>query len=421
VNRRAIAIGAAIVALVACRSADPPRVPPVVRDSAGVSIVENVVPEWSERTRWRLAETPELNMGGSERDTTQHFVRLRGLHQMRSGSIVVVDDGDPSVHFYDRKGTLINAVGRRGNGPGELPDRVFGRTFSCATDSVFVQVRPREMAIFVAPGSYMRTIRLATPTGSEVGPVGCLGDRIVGASMFSLLPKTDGIYRDSVRLSLHSTSGEYIGEIDTLPVHDATYRMQSEGMGYHPTPFGGTLVRVIGRNTIVTGFGGTFEIETRDERGTLRSIARVAGRERPITAADRYRYVEFIVSRGPAELAATSRAFLKNEFDMPGAMTTLPAFAQLRIDGLGNIWAREYDFLDAIVFMNRQTPMGPPRLRDEPSRWTILSPDGRLLGDLVAPPRFQIHEIGDDWVLGVWRDDLDVEHVQRYGLVKPGS
>jgi hypothetical protein len=419
VNRRSIAFGVAIPALIACTSAEPPRVPPVVRDSAGVTIVENVAPEWTERTRWRLAETPELDIGGSERDTTQQFARIRGVHRMPSGSIAVVDAEARSVRFYDSGGTLLRSTGRRGDGPGEFPDQLIGTTFSCGTDSVFLQMPTSEVAIFSAPGSYVRTIRLETSTGTYAAPVGCLGDRIVGLKMFSAHPTDEGMYRDSLSLLLHSSSGEFIALIDTLPVHDATYRWEDGRLGYHPTPFGRTLVRAVGRNAIATGFGDSFAIELRDGSGALRRIARVVGRERPITDRDRQQYLDFALSRTPPEFVASARTYVESEFDMPGAMTMFPAFAQLRIDVLGNIWAREYDFVDAVVTMSRPSPWGRPRMRGEPSRWTVLSSDGRLLGDIVMPPRFQIHEIGNDWVLGVWRDELDVEHVRRYKLEKP--
>lgn len=32
------------------------------------------------------------------------------------------------------------------------------------------------------------------------------------------------------------------------------------------------------------------------------------------------------------------------------------------------------------------------------------------------PPRFSLHEVQEDALLGVWRDALDVEHPQILGL-----
>jgi hypothetical protein len=34
------------------------------------------------------------------------------------------------------------------------------------------------------------------------------------------------------------------------------------------------------------------------------------------------------------------------------------------------------------------------------------------------PDRFQLYEIGEDYLLGVWRDEIYVEHVRIYPLEK---
>jgi len=54
---------------------------------------------------------------------------------------------------------------------------------------------------------------------------------------------------------------------------------------------------------------------------------------------------------------------------------------------------------------------------DQP-RWKIFDRDGVYLGVVETPPRFRICEVGSDYLLGRWRDDLDVEHVRMYQLVK---
>jgi hypothetical protein len=39
---------------------------------------------------------------------------------------------------------------------------------------------------------------------------------------------------------------------------------------------------------------------------------------------------------------------------------------------------------------------------------------------LAPPARFRITDFGDDYVLGVWRGELDVERVRMCALIKPG-
>ncbi len=41
-----------------------------------------------------------------------------------------------------------------------------------------------------------------------------------------------------------------------------------------------------------------------------------------------------------------------------------------------------------------------------------------MLGVVETPPRFQISQIGSDFMLGRWRDELGVEHVRMYELLK---
>jgi hypothetical protein len=49
-----------------------------------------------------------------------------------------------------------------------------------------------------------------------------------------------------------------------------------------------------------------------------------------------------------------------------------------------------------------------------------LDPDGRWLGEITFPERFVLTDVGFDYVLGWWRDDLGVESVRLYDLIKPG-
>ena len=98
--------------------------------------------------------------------------------------------------------------------------------------------------------------------------------------------------------------------------------------------------------------------------------------------------------------------------DMP-IPSTMPAFGVRRwrsgyaetpihVDRLGNLWVREY---------NR-----PGSIR---SQWSVFDADGRFLGPLRFPDRFVPLDIGRDYVLGLSKDEFDVEYIQLYDLIKP--
>ena len=78
---------------------------------------------------------------------------------------------------------------------------------------------------------------------------------------------------------------------------------------------------------------------------------------------------------------------------------TLPAFQSLQIDEVGWLWAEVYEW-DPV----------------QPREWMVFDPEGRAHGTIRTPAGLEVHRIGDDFILGVWLDELRVEHVRRYTL-----
>lgn len=56
---------------------------------------------------------------------------------------------------------------------------------------------------------------------------------------------------------------------------------------------------------------------------------------------------------------------------------------------------------------------------EERNSRTVFRDDGRWWGTVELPPRFAPTHIGDEFVLEVWRDSMDMEHVRLYELIKP--
>jgi hypothetical protein len=52
--------------------------------------------------------------------------------------------------------------------------------------------------------------------------------------------------------------------------------------------------------------------------------------------------------------------------------------------------------------------------------WTIIDRDGRAVGRVTTPLRTLPLDIGEDYVLGVTRDDLEVESITLWRLGRPG-
>ena len=114
--RRCLALFA--VPLAAC--ADPaPQNTAVVRDSAGVRIVENSTPIWHEGEAWRLSPEPIVDIGGGDTEDDQLF-RVTGAARLSNGQIVIANGGSVELKFYASNGAHMFDAGGAGGGPGEL-------------------------------------------------------------------------------------------------------------------------------------------------------------------------------------------------------------------------------------------------------------------------------------------------------------
>ncbi len=81
-----------------------------------------------------------------------------------------------------------------------------------------------------------------------------------------------------------------------------------------------------------------------------------------------------------------------------------PAYDEIRTDALGQLWVRD--------FVREHMDRGF-------RRWTVFSPNGiEVLGRLSHPDTFRPIRIGADWILGVQRDDLDIERVVLRDIVR---
>jgi len=76
----------------------------------------------------------------------------------------------------------------------------------------------------------------------------------------------------------------------------------------------------------------------------------------------------------------------------------------LKVTSQGRIWASEER---------------PPR--DAPISWTVYDLNGRPVAQVTTPARFEPHEIGPDYLLGLFLDDVDINYIRLYELIKPAE
>lgn len=83
----------------------------------------------------------------------------------------------------------------------------------------------------------------------------------------------------------------------------------------------------------------------------------------------------------------------------------VPPVGEVLLDDDGNIWVRRFDPVELDT-------------GEAVSEWWILDADGAPLARALTPVALQIRHIGEDSVWGVEKDELDIDYIVRYRLVK---
>lgn len=173
--------------------------------------------------------------------------------------------------------------------------------------------------------------------------------------------------------------------------------MSRPGTGFHAR----TQVATGGRPLrIAIAANPSYSIEIWSPDGELRLIIRrPAGRRAPTD--EEVEVAEELVRRNAGGDDRLADRFLA-EVPVPDSV---PAVSGLILSSTGEFWVRK-------------TPFLPTRSTGGSAAYDIFDSEGRWLGEVSTPAGLIIHEVGEDYVLGVRRDEMDVEQVWLYGLEK---
>jgi hypothetical protein len=155
-------------------------------------------------------------------------------------------------------------------------------------------------------------------------------------------------------------------------------------------------------STLWYGPADRFELTQRTPDGEISLIVRLDRPSTPVTESIRTEYLSFI--HDPAG-QTVSEAFLEEVYKDAVFAPTFPHHAAILADADGNIWVQDYGYRP---------------VSDQVERfWSVFTSAGQYLGVVTFPARFDVHEIGSDYVLGRWRDEFDVEFEAVYDILKP--
>jgi hypothetical protein len=383
---------------------------PAVRDSAGIRIVQNERPAWKEGEGWRVADEPALDIGVVEGEAAYQFSGVSGVARLSDGRFVVADDGSGEVRFFSPEGRHLVSAGRKGGGPGEFQQLQWLGVG--AADSVLVwDSQAGRLSVFAPDGAFARALK---PDGLRMYPQ---VEALMGGGALLVAPGFDAAAMGS------RPQGEFVDtavwmrvplaagaprEVSRRPSGEM-FLSKADGMFMTDQVVFGRSLHVAGSpDGYYAGFTDAFQVEHRGPDGALRRLIRRAHQPRKVTEADLDAHFERAAAlrmQGlPPEVAARVKEMQRTQRDRVPQRATLPAFAQLLVDGAGNLWVRD-----------------PRPIEDEPHRWSVFDAEGGWLGTVETPAELTVRQIGTDWVLGTAKDEMDVEHVRMYRIQKPAA
>ena len=379
------------------RDSGPPLV--VQHDSAGIEIVEATRPLWGDSSLWSIDPEPLLDLTVSGSGSSHEFYRVRGVKQRPDGSLVLANRASQELRSYSPEGEFLGAMGRRGEGPGEFRNL---QRVKLVADTVFALDYDGRVTVV---GPDMELVRVfALPF--NVDDIHSLGDgTVLGESTVwaGLEEVANQLVRPPVALVRFDLGGSRIDSIGVRPGRESYSFSYEDNYGDGPALFGKAAQVAAHGSRIFYGSSDLMQVEELNPAGSIARILRIPGYPLGLTdgqvAAERAAHLDIDLPPGMTSVPP----YIRRTIEALPAPASRPAYANMLVDPSGAVWLELYRGVSE---------------QDRPQEWLVLDADGTWLGTVEVPDRFSVTDITMETVLGVWRDDLDVEHPQVLRLTR---
>lgn len=334
-------------------------------------------------------------LGGG--DLHQEFDRVVRPFLLPDGRLVVPNSGGDDIRVFNDDGELLEALGGRGEGPGEF--------------MYLAAAWPRGDTIEAFDGALRRITRFLPGGSTEVVPIagGEYPDLGLGAGPLGRGWVLGGVVfaghgpRDLVAVHHFDRDGGHLGELVSV---GGIVRYSAGNFG-GPEPlsprsvfvadgthlyFGDTLEPVIHRTSAPGIADGEIAWEPTGSLAVRDALARV---------------IDLAASRAPADEGSATRA----RHEAAPVPDELSVFWDFLMDPEGFLWIQHYEPLAHAFALGGRYVGGV----GNGGVWLVMALDGRRAGSVEVPDGLELTQITRTSVVGIRRDELGVEsvHVHR--------
>ena len=399
-----------LLALAVCAPEPMTEPPPfAVTDSAGVLIAQSSSPASRGGQVWTLSADPMLEIGELVGEPEYLLSGIVGASRLQDGSLVLCNQADRTIRYYDAAGRFLRQSAGQGAGPTEL--RQLNRCVRRGGEIWAFQVPALPLKVFDDAGEFARSVPVPRPGGR----VAQLADVFEDGSLLLL----QNAPRREMPQGLGVLSGVVIraaadgGPLDTLGTFNTGRWVRSERVTF-PSAFSPTLAPVVLGELAVLSWPERMDLALVGPGGAVVRRIRTPAVPLPVSASLRAAFTDRILT-GPMPLGDTpyqDPAIRRAIVDMMVYPESLPTHYRVLATTDGLLWVERGD-----------APRDPlPQVAEPysgPTTWDVFSAEGEWLTPVALPAGFHPLEVGASYVLGVHHDELGVERVRVYELIKP--
>jgi hypothetical protein len=305
------------------------------------------------------------------------------------------------VYFFSGAGEILAVTGGEGKGPGEF-DALWG--LAVLGKRVFAyDPHSARLTVYDSVGGFLEATTLEQPEDTPplytyylVGTTE--GQLVLSPRMFTPSPSGSvSIYRDSGPNLLFRPDGSFQGYVAEPSGVDMFVSVQ----GASSVPFSVVSLIAATADRVLMSHGKDFEVRVFRGPGPPFQIFRRSYPRLPVTEDDLQRVIANHLSMAGASSARDPRfEGFRRMMESAPLPDEMPSIGRLLVDDLGYSWCQHY--------RPTNEPIG--------TRWSVFSAQGEWLGELQMPAGFRPGLIGSDYLLGVYTDSLDVQHIWRLPL-----
>jgi hypothetical protein len=392
---------AALVTVAGCASSESPaRSTATVRDSAGITIVENRDPAWTEDTRWTVDSPPSLAIGLEDGDPQREFFKLTDARRLSDGRIAAANASSDEIRYYSAGGEYLCTSGRPGQGPGEFERLTWLQLLRGDTLLAYSWGSGGKLSLIDPNGRFVRTVAIPRVDGEQSPtPKGMLanGALLLQPARSYGLGSTSGTYRDSSLLVVARPGGGELARLGPLPSNERAVLASGDSWTVTAILFSKHLVLGFGPEGILVGTNDQYEIAHYDTAGRLTRLLRLDRAPEPVTASAIAQLESLRLAYSHTE---AERAMNRQFFEQAQYASTMPWYSGILVDDEENLWVSRYSHLPV------------------PTTWDVFDPGGQLLGEVRMPRDFNLRQIAHSELVGIARDAMEIERVKTYRIRK---